>query len=160
MAPPPFLRLTEKNAYPSKFLRSFGYMEKRRRQFSCGRGKVSVKSTVSAESQNVVSTWNDLRNESCTLSIYLILMGDAMIRWPSVWIRKLKNMINTLEYVMIEEGKYLEIKRILSCGAVRDGYAIRTIRKLAAYKYFRTILGSTHVLNKGGHGVRSPVDGL
>ena len=40
-----------------------------------------------------------------------------------------------------------------------DGYDIRTIQELG-HKDVSTTMIYTHVLNKGGHGVRSPIDGL
>ena len=38
------------------------------------------------------------------------------------------------------------------------GYDIRTVQELLGYKDFRTTMIYTHVLNKGGYGVRSPLD--
>jgi integrase len=40
------------------------------------------------------------------------------------------------------------------------GYDIRTIQKLPGHKDIGTTMIYTHVLNKGGQGVRSPVDDL
>jgi site-specific recombinase XerD len=41
-----------------------------------------------------------------------------------------------------------------------DGYDIRTVQELLGYKDVRTTMIDTHVLNRGGRGVRSPADGL
>jgi len=41
-----------------------------------------------------------------------------------------------------------------------EGYDIRTVQELLRHKDVRTTMIYTHVLNRGGRGVRSPADGL
>ena len=41
---------------------------------------------------------------------------------------------------------------------LEDGYDIRTVQELLAHKDVKTTMIYTHVLNRGGRGVRSPLD--
>jgi integrase len=94
--------------------------------------------------------------------------GTTLIRCPATgrWVGTHLHE-SAVQRAVAAAGKDAGIPRKVSCHTFRhsfathlleDGYDIRTVQELLGHRDVRTTMIYTHVLNRGGLGVRSPVD--